>query len=62
MRCMPESVGFHFPHCLKKKGTPAARHWSRSERNQSGCDGRARGPLSPPAMTQPKRGISGRIQ
>lgn len=39
------------PHCLKKYGTPAAWHWSRRDRAQSGCMGRARGPDSPPAIT-----------
>ena len=40
------------PHCLKKNGTPAARHWSRIERTQSGSIGRAPWPLSPPTITQ----------
>ena len=37
---------------LEKKATPAAAHWSRSNRAQSGCMGRAPGPLSPPQITQ----------
>lgn len=41
------------PHCLKKYRTPAAWHWSRRDRAQSGCVGRAPGPDSPPAITHP---------
>jgi hypothetical protein len=33
------------PHCLKKNGTPAATHWSRSLAAHAGCIGRAFGPL-----------------
>jgi hypothetical protein len=32
------------PHCLNRNGTPAATHWSRRDRAQSGCVGRAPGP------------------
>jgi hypothetical protein len=42
-------AGAHSPHCLKKNGTPATMHWSRS---QSGCVGRARTLISPPATAQ----------
>ncbi len=48
------------PHCLNRNGTRAAAHWSRSERNHAGGAGRALGPLSPPAMTQPIGCPSGR--
>ena len=40
------------PHCLKKNGTAAARHWSRNETTHFCCIGRAPGPLSPPTITQ----------
>ena len=46
------SCGYQLPHCLKWKATPAFTHWSRRRRIQSGCVGRARPPLSPPAMIQ----------
>ena len=46
------SFGYQLPHCLKWKATPAFTHWSRRPRIQSGCVGRARPPLSPPAMIQ----------
>ncbi len=36
------------PHCLKKKGTLAAWHWSRTDRTQSGSSGRAFGPALAP--------------
>jgi hypothetical protein len=36
---------------LKKNGTPAARHWSRSACTQARSTGRWPGPDSPPAMT-----------
>src|SRR6202011_816758 len=32
-RTRPPAFGVRPPHCLKKKATPAARHWSRSERD-----------------------------
>lgn len=38
--------------CFKKNGTEAAAHWSRSARYQSGCVGRAPGPLSQPEIIQ----------
>jgi hypothetical protein len=34
-----------------KNGTPATSHWSRTNRAQSGCIGRAVGPDSPPIDT-----------
>src|SRR5208283_4343781 len=40
------------PHCLKKKGRPASRHWSRISNTQAGSMGRAPGPDSPPTITQ----------
>src|SRR5213596_856202 len=40
------------PHCLKKKGTFAFSHWSRSDRTHSFFIGLAPAPLSPPTMTQ----------
>src|ERR1700680_2354489 len=43
---------FQSPHCLKRKGTPAAMHWSRMCRAHIRFIGRAWGPLSPPQMTQ----------
>ena len=36
---------------LNMNGTSAAAHWSRNERTQSGWQGRAPGPDSPPHMT-----------
>ena len=44
--------GYQLPHCLKWNATLALTHWSRRLRIQSGCIGRARPPLSPPAMIQ----------
>src|SRR5712671_1813631 len=49
--CHPNFSGMYCPHCLKKKGTPAALHWSRKFRAQSGCIGLALCPLSPPQIT-----------
>lgn len=40
------------PHCLKKKGTLALRHWFRRSTTQVGSIGRAPGPDSPPTMAQ----------
>jgi hypothetical protein len=40
------------PHCLKKNGTPARRHSSRTSRTHAGSITRAARPLSPPTMTQ----------
>ena len=40
------------PHCLKKKATPARRHWSRMSVTHAGSMGRAPGPDSPPRMSQ----------
>ena len=65
----PPAFGWGPPHCLKKKATPCSPHWSRISRTQSGCIGRARGPLSPPTITQsmhprssvPMRPINGSI-
>ena len=45
-------AGAHSPHCLNRKGSPAATQPSRSPRTQSGSDGRAPGPISPPPTTQ----------
>ena len=63
---LPSSVRPFFflltpPHCLKKNGTPAARHWSRMSVAHSACMGLAPGPDSPPTMTQsmPSKSISG---
>lgn len=49
------SSRFHLidaPHCLKKNGTLAPRHWSRMLLAQSRRMGRAFGPDSPPTITQ----------
>ncbi len=43
--------GSHSPHPLKKNGTLAPAHWSRIDLTQSGCMGRAFGPVSPPTIT-----------
>src|SRR5216684_898811 len=40
------------PHCLKKKGTSARRHWSRRSIAHVGSIGCAFEPDSPPTMTQ----------
>lgn len=59
------------PHCLKKKATFRAWHWSRMSLTLSAWMGRDLGPDSPPAMTQsmcsrgrlgcgPRRGSSDR--
>ena len=40
------------PHCLKKKHTPASRHWSRISVTQSSSIGREPGPDSPPTIAQ----------
>jgi hypothetical protein len=40
------------PHCLKKKGTPAALHCLRIDCTHSSRIGLAPGPLSPPTITQ----------
>ena len=40
------------PHCLKKKGTPLVRHCCRMSLTQTGFNGLAPCPLSPPTMTQ----------
>jgi hypothetical protein len=40
------------PHCLKKNGTRAERHWSRISTTHALIRGRAFGPDSPPTMTQ----------
>ena len=37
-------------------GVRYSAHWSRRSRNQVGLDGRAFGPLSPPAMIQSRKG------
>ena len=52
-RSRPVAFGVRPPHCLKKKGTSAARQASRSSRTQSRRMGRYPGPDSPPAMTHP---------
>lgn len=39
------------PHCLKKKGTSASRHWSRRSVAQRGFIFLDLAPLSPPTMT-----------
>src|SRR5580704_15875322 len=49
---LPPVLGERPPHCLKKKATRAATHWFRISMTHSGFIGRARGPLSPPTMTQ----------
>jgi hypothetical protein len=46
-------IGAFLAICFMKKATPAAAHWLCSERAQSGCIGRAFGPLSPPTIVQP---------
>ena len=46
------SALIHSPHCLKRNGTPADLHWSRSDRSHSTWHSRASLPLSPPAITQ----------
>src|ERR1700731_408107 len=69
-RRRPPLFGERPPHCLKKKATPAARHWSRISQTHSGRIGRAPGPLSPPTITQlisrkssvPTGAISGSIE
>ena len=43
-------------HCACGHFKPAPGHWSRMERAQSRCIGRAFGPLSPPQMIQSIRG------
>src|SRR6202040_967450 len=48
----PPDLGERPPHCLKKNATLALRHWLRTSIAQWVCMGRARGPLSPPTMTQ----------
>ena len=40
------------PHCLKKKATPCSVHASRNRSTQLCCTCRARGPDSPPTITQ----------
>src|ERR1700730_10365121 len=49
---LPPVFGERPPHCLKKNATRAATHWFRISMTHSGFIGRARGPLSPPTMTQ----------
>ena len=49
---LPPAFGVLPPHCLKKNGTSAATHSSRSAVTHCGSNGRHPGPLSPPAMTQ----------
>jgi hypothetical protein len=51
-RTRPADFGVRPPHCLKKNGTPALRHWSRMSRAHSAAIERRPGPLSPPTMTQ----------
>ena len=46
----PPDFGRAPPHCLKKNATSSLAQMSRSRRAQSGCMGRALGPLSPPTM------------
>src|SRR5574340_540826 len=48
----PPAFEVNPPHCLKKNGTPARTHWSRTPRTQLGSTARKRGPLSPPTITQ----------
>ena len=49
---LPPVFGERPPHCLKKNATRAATHWFRISIAHSGFIGRARGPLSPPTITQ----------
>jgi hypothetical protein len=48
----PPDFGERPPHCLKKNATFVLRHWLRTSMTQCLCIGRARGPLSPPTITQ----------
>jgi len=63
--CSSSILPFFFlltpPHCLKKNGTFAARHWSLISAAHSGFIGLAPGPDSPPTMTQsiPEKSILG---
>jgi hypothetical protein len=49
---LPDFFLFTPPHCLKKNGTLALKHWSRISVTHCDSMGRALGPDSPPTITQ----------
>src|SRR5215208_1146112 len=51
-RSRPPALGERPPHCLKKKATLVRTHWLRISITHCSSIGRARGPLSPPTITQ----------
>ena len=57
----PDLFLFVPPHCLKKKATPASKHWSLISVTHSFFIGLAPGPDSPPTIIQsmPARSSSG---